>query len=258
MRRNGGTLVAVVSVAILVGSAWGAPRETEIEKLRKQVETLQAQLVALEAQVHALEARLGATEAKPAGPSAQESEAQEMINEVQWLADQGQPEKARAKLAEVQAKYPSAKAAGFVGYYSRELEVVGKDSPSDWGIEKWFQGEKDIDLSGQKTTLVVFWEEWCPHCKEEMPKLKRLYEAHKGQGLQVFGVTRLTQGATEEKVRAFMTENELRYPIAKETGALSSYFNVAGIPAVAIVKGGKIVWRGHPARLSEEMLKRWL
>jgi thioredoxin-like negative regulator of GroEL len=48
------------------------------------------------------------------------------------------------------------------------------------------------------------------------------------------------------------------YPIAKETGELSRYFNVSGIPAAAVIKDGKVVWRGHPAQLKEDQLKSWL
>ncbi len=48
----------------------------------------------------------------------------------------------------------------------------------------------------------------------------------------------------------------LRY--MSETGKLTEYFNVSGIPAAAVVKDGKIVWRGHPIRLTDEMLKNWL
>jgi len=106
--------------------------------------------------------------------------------------------------------------------------------------------------------VVVFWEEWCPHCRDEMPKLQQLYAAHKADGLQVLGITKVTQTATDEKVRAYLDQNRIQFPVAKETGIPSDYFNVKGIPAAAIVKGGKIVWRGHPIRLTEEIVKRWL
>jgi hypothetical protein len=39
---------------------------------------------------------------------------------------------------------------------------------------------------------------------------------------------------------------------------MSTYFGVRGIPAAAVVKDGQIVWRGHPARITEDMLKGWL
>jgi hypothetical protein len=59
-------------------------------------------------------------------------------------------------------------------------------------------------------------------------------------------------------VRSFVTEKGVQYPVAKENGSLSSHFGVSGIPAAAVVKNGKVIWRGHPARLSEAMLKSWL
>jgi len=109
-----------------------------------------------------------------------------------------------------------------------------------------------------KTTLLVFWEEWCPHCRREVPKLQQIYSELKGQGLQVVGLTKITRSATDEKVQAFITGNKIDYPIAKETGALADYFAVKGIPAAAVVKGGRIVWRGHPIRLKPELVQSWL
>jgi thiol-disulfide isomerase/thioredoxin len=139
-----------------------------------------------------------------------------------------------------------------------ELSVVGKSSPTDWHISKWFQGEKEINLKSSEPTLVVFWETWCPHCQREVPKLQKLYTDYKSKGLQVIGVTKVTKTATDEKVTEFITTQKLSYPIAKEDGQLSAYFNVAGIPAAALVKDGKVVWRGHPATLTDEMLAKWL
>ena len=50
----------------------------------------------------------------------------------------------------------------------------------------------------------------------------------------------------------------MTYPTAKENGDLSKHFNVSGIPAAAVVKGGKVVWRGHPGRLNDSMIDGWL
>ena len=127
-----------------------------------------------------------------------------------------------------------------------------------WDIEKWYQGEGDIDLT-KGTTLVVFWEVWCPHCRREVPNVKETVSKYGDKGLQVVGLTKVTRSSTEEKVTEFIKEHDLNYPVAKEKdGALSKYFNVSGIPAAAVVKDGEIVWRGHPARLSDDMIKGWL
>ena len=37
---------------------------------------------------------------------------------------------------------------------------------------------------------------------------------------------------------------------------MSSSFAVTGIPAAALVKDGKVVWRGHPARLDDALLDK--
>ena len=47
--------------------------------------------------------------------------------------------------------------------------------------------------------------------------------------------------------------------MAKEDGQkMSDRFGVKGIPAAAVVKNGKVVWRGHPARIKDEMIDGWL
>jgi thiol-disulfide isomerase/thioredoxin len=247
--------------------AQAAPTDPNVEVLRKRVEALEARVAALESELQANGARpAGATApavatqapALAAPSAAYESEAQALINDIVRLTDQGDAESARKKLAELRTKYGASKVAGQGTYFANELEVIGKGAPADWGIETWFQGKDAIDLSGKPTTLVVFWEEWCPHCRDEMPKLQEFYATHAKQGLQVLGITKVTQTATDEKVRSFLQQKEIRFPVAKEAGGPSAYFNVKGIPAAAIVKGGKIVWRGHPIRLTEEILSRWL
>jgi peroxiredoxin len=90
-----------------------------------------------------------------------------------------------------------------------------------------------------------------------MPNMQKVYDDYKDSGLQVLGVTRLTRSATEESVQTFIDENSITFPIAKETGELATYFNVKGIPAVAFVRNGKIVWRGHPIRVTDELLGIW-
>lgn len=261
----------VASAAVRIQAA---PSDPELDALRKQVETLQAQVKALEAQVKALAARVpggpasgGATAgtvapvaAGAAAPTtaAYESEAQALINDVIRMTDQGNADGARAKLAELRTKYGASKVAGQGTYFSNEIEVIGKTAPADWAIEKWYQGKDGIDLSGGTTTIVVFWEEWCPHCKDEMPKLQALYAAHKAQGLRVLGLTRVTQTSSDDKVKAYLDQNGIQFPVGKETGTAGAYFNLKGIPAAAILKGGKIVWRGHPVRLTDDVVTFWL
>ena len=212
--------------------------------------------------VEALEGRLGTAKATaPARPATNPDVRQEVLllsGKIDELLSNGEVEPAREALATFSKKYAGTPDIRWVGSLNREFQVIGKPAPDSWNIEKWFQGESDVNLDGQQTTLVIFWEVWCPHCKAEVPKLQKLYETHRDQGLQVLGLTKITRTATEDAVTSFLADSAVAYPIAKETGELSEYFSVKGIPAAAVVKGGKIVWRGHPLRLTDEMLRKWL
>ena len=78
------------------------------------------------------------------------------------------------------------------------------------------------------------------------------------RGLKVVGFTKLSRGKTEDEVKTFLSENGISFPIAKESGDFSDSFNVSGIPAAAIAQNGTVIWRGHPARITDEMLEAWL
>ncbi|MFT5686791.1 MAG: serine/threonine protein kinase/thiol-disulfide isomerase/thioredoxin [Myxococcota bacterium] len=135
-----------------------------------------------------------------------------------------------------------------VSQLQAEVEVIGKIAP-DLVVEKWFTGSGS---TYKNVTLLIFWEQWCPHCKREVPALQEVYQTYSNRGLQIIGLTKITKDSTEEKVEEFISEKGLTYPIAKEYGggSLSEYFNVSGIPAAALIKDGEVIWRGHPARLN--------
>lgn len=217
----------------------------------------QEKIAALEREVAALKQQLAAVQAaKPAGPSDEdENNASALRAEAQSLMVRGSGEEARAKISELFAKYPQTRAARGAQALRSELEVIGKAAPVKLSVEKWYQGEVEgAKALASKATLLVFWEQWCPHCQREVPRLAQVYAAYKDKGLAVVGLTRLSRNGTDEQVSTFIKERGVPYPMAKETGDLSTYFNVGGIPAAALIKNGKVIWRGHPATLSDEFL----
>jgi thiol-disulfide isomerase/thioredoxin len=217
--------------------------EDEVAALTERVDTLENQMQTLEA----------------AGGNARlEQEAQQAYTQLNQLVASNKFDEAKAKLGEYGTKYAATKLGRSIQGMANELAVIGKDCPSSWGIEKWFQGEDAVRLDGDGTMVVVFWESWCPHCRREVPKLQQMYDKFKGQGLQMIGLTRVNRSATEEAVQDIITQNNVKYPIAKEDGSAATYFAVSGIPAAAVVKDRKVVWRGHPARITEAMVQDWL
>jgi len=208
-----------------------------------------------------LEARVNQLAAQGSGPTAEEEQtAARLLGEANTMISAGDIDGARQKLNDLLQSHSRTRAGRQARALAIEVEVIGKPAPAALAVEKWYQGEGEGEgsLQAAGATLLIFWEEWCPHCRREVPKLTEIYDRYKAQGLHVVGLTKLTRDGTDDKVRTFLTDNHVTYPVAKEDGALSREFNVRGIPAAAVVKGGKIVWRGHPARLTEAMIQGWL
>jgi peroxiredoxin len=163
---------------------------------------------------------------------------------------------AKTKLSALKAEYPSTKAGKAADQMYREVSLVGEPA-APLEVEKWMQGS--ATYADAPVTLLVFWEAWCPHCKREMPELAKREDDLKKKGVQIVGITKITKSATEESAAAFLTENDIKFPNAKEKDAsMSTGFNVSGIPAAALVKGGMVIWRGHPGRLDDATIDKFI
>lgn len=244
-------MVAVIGGLALAQSGGG----DKVANMEKKIAALEKKLAALEAKVTQLQQRPPA-----AGDvnAALESEANAEFGKISRMVSTGDYKNAQTAMSAFMTKYGATNAAKKARRLSTELSVFGKSAPASWDIEKWFQGESEIDLASDKTTLLVFWEIWCPHCKREVPKMQALYDNLKDDGLQLVGLTRLTRSTTEEQITKFISDQKVKYPIAKENGEVAKHFKVSGIPAAAVVKDGKVIWRGHPGQLTETKLKGWL
>lgn len=251
-------LVAAVLVVAVSTSVFAGKKDAQrIEALEARLEalekTLDEKLIELEG---LLDQKL---EAAIQELAQREERAQQEFAAISRLAADGKQLEAKAKMDEFVKKYAGTDASKRAAALNRELSVVGKAAPADFNVAKWYVGEgASLDLTGEGTSLLVFWEEWCPHCRREVPKIQKTYEKYEGDGLKVIGLTKVTRSSTDEKVATFCENHKLSFPVIKEDGELSRYFNVSGIPAAAVVQDGKVIWRGHPGRLSEDVLKSWL
>ncbi|MEN0067256.1 MAG: TlpA disulfide reductase family protein [Myxococcota bacterium] len=220
----------------------------------KQHQSVENRVASLEAQLTALEDRL----APLLPPSLEEQKASEQLFDDAMTAIQDlRWDDAKGKLGEVLAKYPNTQAAQAAQSMASELAVVGRDAlPLE--VDQWFQGS-EADLTDDKATLYVFWEAWCPHCRREVPRLSETYDRFRDKGLGLVGLTEMTRDVSPEDVATFIEDNDVTYPIAKEKAqALSKQYGIRGIPAAAMVRDGKVVWRGHPATLTDALIERVL
>ena len=230
-----------------------APK-AEFDQLAARVDALEKKVAEMETKAAAKPASNAA--AAPVNTEA-EQKAMDLYNEINKAVDAGDIDGAKATFAQLQSDSGSTRVTmSRAPRLKEEMDVIGTSVTSPT-VEKWFQGSsKDLDFSSG-TTVVVFWEVWCPHCQREVPEMEATYQKFKGK-VDFVGLTKITKSATEEKVTEFLKEKGVTYPIAKETGDASKLFAVTGIPAAAVVKDGKVVWRGHPGRLTEDMINSWI
>lgn len=87
-----------------------------------------------------------------------------------------------------------------------------------------------------------------------MPHLNGLQETYAAKGLSILAVTSTRED--RQKTLAWIEKRGVEYPVALDPdGGLAAWFGVRGIPhAVLVAPSGKILWRGHPGQLSEQVL----
>ena len=227
----------------------GCAQKSELDAANERIKSL-------EEKVATLEKAPAAKGSAPAASSEEEEAAGKLMQEVQEAVKGNDYATAKTKLADLTGKYAGTRAGKAAVRMASEINLVGTDAgPIE--AEKWFQG--NADFSKSKATLVVFWEVWCPHCKKELPKLAEDEAKLKAKGVQIVAMTKVTKSSTDEKVEEFIKESKAKFPIGKEKdGSMSKAYAVSGIPASALVKDGKVIWRGHPARLDDATIDKLL
>ncbi len=123
-----------------------------------------------------------------------------------------------------------------------------------------------VDLAGQplnsarfagEITLVDFWATWCVPCRKSMPELQALHARYADRGFSVLGISIDEPGAAgEKKVRKFVAEKKIKYPIAIDAAESPVWerFRVKAVPAAFLVdREGRIVaqWTGAAPEMKE-------
>lgn len=101
--------------------------------------------------------------------------------------------------------------------------------------------------------LLEFWATSCNSCRESVAHLNGLYARFKTTGLTALGVT----DDDEPTVKAFVKDFPIDYPVGHDRrGRLASALGVIALPhALLVDKGGRIVWEGHPLKITESQLE---
>lgn len=152
---------------------------------------------------------------------------------------------------EMTAIHPTSQYAPLAQEWLGLLATFGQPAP-ELIVAEWVRGEAP---PGDKPVLLVFFEAWCPHCQQEFSLFQDVHERY--PGISVIGVTKMSRDTTPEQLAAFLDERHASFAIARENeGSLTEAYGIEGIPALVIVRDGRIAWRGHPALLTTTLLDR--
>ncbi len=106
------------------------------------------------------------------------------------------------------------------------------------------------DDFGDKLVVLEFWGTWCGPCVAAIPHLNELAE-HAGDRVAFLAVT--FEG--KAKIDAFREKQPMRAIIGHDTDkSMPSAFGVRGWPTTFLIRGGKVLFRGSPSKVSAEML----
>jgi thiol-disulfide isomerase/thioredoxin len=116
-----------------------------------------------------------------------------------------------------------------------------------------------------KVVLVDFWATWCPPCKQEIPNIKKQYEAYNKAGFEVVAIS-LDQAAKGKKEAAeYMATHKLPWTClfdeepGKDRQPMSKYYGVFGIPlAILVDREGNVVSMQARGPELERLLKKYL
>ncbi len=102
--------------------------------------------------------------------------------------------------------------------------------------------------------LVDFWETTCVGCVGATPKLNRLFEKYADRGFLVLGVNR--EPGEEERVRAFVAERSIQYPVVVDPGFVSEQYGIYATPTVILIGGDGVIRAKHQGPVTEETLTK--
>jgi thiol-disulfide isomerase/thioredoxin len=104
--------------------------------------------------------------------------------------------------------------------------------------------------------LIDFWATWCAPCRVSIPRLNELQARFAPRGLVIIGLTKEPRTAVEP----FLEKIPMNYASALDGDSkLYTALKIKGLPyAIFADKTGKIVWRGQPDAITDQLIESLL
>ena len=120
---------------------------------------------------------------------------------------------------------------------SRNMAMRDVDAPLFETLDLYGKTQRLKDHQG-KVVLVNIWATWCAPCREEMPRLERLYQQRSDQGLAIFGLS----DENLDLQRKYAEQIHVTYPLLTLRGQVPKFYrDIARYPAIFLIdRQGKL------------------
>lgn len=145
--------------------------------------------------------------------------------------------------------------------YLTKLEkvAVGKQAP-DFTLNTPDGTPLSLSSFKGKVLILDFWASWCGPCREESPKMVKIYKKYKNKGLEILGVS--LDKKKEEWLKAIKEDGLTWNHVSDLRGWDSSaakLYSIKGIPHILVIdKNGTIVGKNLSDKELEEKIKEYL
>ncbi len=178
------------------------------------------------------------------------------LHEQPVQAKQGQPPSAYVELAQL-VRYEHVQVSLDDPQFAAAMSKIEADNErrqqADFTLMELNGNTWTLKEQRGKVVLVNFWATWCPPCRKEMPDLEMLYRQFKDQGLVILAIS----DEVESKVRPFVAEQKVTYPILLDPGRkVNDIFQIEGIPKTFVYdRNGKLVAQSIDMRTRRQFLE---
>lgn len=118
------------------------------------------------------------------------------------------------------------------------LLAVGDLAP-DWKLSDPEGRTHSLSEYRGKVVVLDFWATWCAPCSKVMPRMEKLHQKYKDQGVAVFGVSSWETGDPV----AVMKKKKCTYGLLLKGEEVAPVYGVGILPAVCIIGvDGRIIY----------------